>query len=379
MIFHKFVIRETPLSMKQVLKYIGYVLFLFAIGFLVWRFSFMIVWILIAAVISFIGHPLVHFFDKVHFKKWHIPHSLSAVLSLLIIVLLFFGLIAIFVPLIVKQANTISAIDVKKLAEDLKEPLLWVDTEMHELGVIPVGETLQEFIVVKVKSIVNLGSVATAMSGIFNVAGTVVVGFVSVLFIAFFFLKDENLFENGLLLIVPEKKHQATRNVIASSKHLLMRYFIGVMLELLGVMTLITLGLLIFGVENALLIGFFGGIMNIIPYIGPLIGSVLGLMLGVTATLAFGSFNDLLPVMAKLIGVFAVVQFLDNNILVPLIYSSSVKAHPLEIFFVIIMGGSLAGILGMLLAIPVYTVLRIIAREFFQQFRIVQKLTDRID
>ena len=144
-------------------------------------------------------------------------------------------------------------------------------------------------------------------------------------------------------------------------------------------MTLITLGLLIFGVENALLIGFFGGIMNIIPYVGPLIGSVIGLMLGVTATLAFGSFDDLLPVMAKLIGVFSVVQFLDNNILVPFIYSNSVKAHPLEIFFVIIMGGSLAGIFGMLLAIPVYTVLRVIGREFFQQFRVVQKLTQKID
>jgi predicted PurR-regulated permease PerM len=62
-----------------------------------------------------------------------------------------------------------------------------------------------------------------------------------------------------------------------------------------------------------------------------------------------------------------------------MIYSNSVKAHPLEIFFVIIMGGSLAGIVGMLLAIPVYTVLRVIAREFLQQFRLVQKLTKKIE
>lgn len=365
--------------MKQVLKYAGYFLLLLIVGYLVWRFSFMIVWILVAAVISFIGNPLVHFFDKLHIKKLRMPHTVSAALALITIVLVFLGFIAVFVPLIVKQANTISAIDVKKLAENLEGPMQWVDTEMHELGIIPAGETLQEFIVVKVKSIVNLGSVTTILGGVFNAAGTVIVGFISVLFIAFFFLKDENLFENGLLMFIPEKHHNATRNVINSSKHLLMRYFIGVLLELLGVMTLITVGLLIFGVENALLIGFFGGIMNIIPYVGPLIGSVIGLMLGVTATLAFGSFDDLLPVMAKLIGVFSVVQFLDNNILVPFIYSNSVKAHPLEIFFVIIMGGSLAGIFGMLLAIPVYTVLRVIGREFFQQFRVVQKLTQKID
>jgi len=365
--------------MKQVIKYAGYLLLLLIAGYMVWRFSFMIVWVLIALVISFIGQPIVRFFDRVHIKKRHLPHSLSTAISLLIIVLIFFSFIAVFVPLIIRQANTVSQIDVNKLAENLHGPLQWVDVELHDLGVIPAGETLQEFIVIKVKTIVNLGSVTKAMSGFFNAAGTIIVSLVSVLFISFFFMKDENLFENGLLLLIPEKHHKATRNVITSSKHLLMRYFIGVMLELIGVMSLITIALLILGVENALLIGFFGGIMNIIPYLGPIIGSAIGFMLGVTATLAFGSFDDLVPVMLKLGGVFAVVQFLDNNVLVPLIYSNSVKAHPLEIFFVIIMGGSLAGILGMLLAIPVYTVLRVIGREFFQQFRVVQKLTQRFD
>jgi predicted PurR-regulated permease PerM len=150
-------------------------------------------------------------------------------------------------------------------------------------------------------------------------------------------------------------------------------------LELIGVMSLIATGLWIFGVKNALLIGFFGGIMNIIPYIGPIIGSVIGLLLGVTSTLAAGSYNELLPVTLKLIGVFLVVNFIDNNILVPVIYSKSVKSHPLEIFLVIIIGGGIAGLLGMLLAVPVYTLLRVIAKEFFQQFRVVKKLTETID
>ncbi len=365
--------------MKQVLKYAGYVLLLFLLGFMIWRFSFMIVWILIAAVISFIGHPLVRFFDKIHIKRIRIPHALSAGLSLLIIVLVFFGLLAIFVPLIVNQAETISRIDVKLLAANLKNPLHWMDANLHGLGVIPGGQTLQEFIILKAKTLVNMGSIASTVNSFFNIAGTIVVGFVSVLFIAFFFLKDDSLFENSVLALVPVKHHQATRKVFIDSKSLLVRYFIGVMLELLGVMSLIALGLWIFGVENALLIGFFGGIMNIIPYIGPIIGSILGITLGVTATLATGAYDAVLPVLAKLGGIFLVVNFIDNNFLVPMIYSNSVKAHPLEIFFVIIMGGSLAGIFGMLLAIPVYTVLRVIAREFLQQFRLVQKLTNKID
>lgn len=365
--------------MKQVLKYVGYLLLLFAIGFLIWRFSFMIVWILIAAVISFVGHPLVRFFDNLHIKKIRIPHSLSAGLALIIIVLMFFGLLAIFVPLIVTQAETISRIDVKLLAANLQNPLHWMDSNLHGLGVIPQEQTLQEFIIIKAKSLVNLGSVTNTINNFFNIAGTIVVGFVSVLFIAFFFLKDDSLFENGILAVVPVKHHMATRKVITDSKNLLVRYFVGVLLELLGVMSLIAIGLWIFGVENALLIGFFGGIMNIIPYIGPIIGSLLGITLGLTATLASGAYDAVLPVLAKLGGVFLAVNFIDNNFLVPMIYSNSVKAHPLEIFFVIIMGGSLAGIFGMLLAIPVYTVLRVIAREFFQQFRLVQKLTNKID
>lgn len=365
--------------MKQILKYALYIFLLIVAGYMMWRFSFMIVWILIAAVISFVGQPIVRFLDKVHIRKWHIPHSLSAALSLLIIVLMFFGLIAVFVPLIVSQAQTISKIDVNLLAHNLQGPLQWLDDESHSMGVIPAGQTLQDFIVIKAKSLVNIGSVTSVINSFFEVAGMVFVGMVSVLFIAFFFMKDENMFEEILLLFVPEKHHLATRKVIADSKYLLMRYFIGVMCEVLGVMSIIAVGLWIFGVENALLIGFFGGIMNIIPYLGPVIGTTIGIILGITATLASGAYDQLLPVLAKLTGVILSAHFIDNNVLVPLIYSKSVKAHPLEIFFVIIMGGSLGGILGMLVAIPVYTVLRVIAKEFFQQFRVVQKLTSKID
>lgn len=119
--------------------------------------------------------------------------------------------------------------------------------------------------------------------------------------------------------------------------------------------------------------------MNIIPYLGPIIGSVIGISLGITSTLAFGSFNELLSVILKLTGVFIVVNFIDNNILVPMIYSKSVKSHPLEIFIVIIMGGGIAGLPGMLLAVPVYTLLRVIAKEFFNQFRVIKKLTETMD
>jgi len=365
--------------MKQVLKYTGYILVVLIIGFLIWRFSYIIVWVLVAAVLSFIGQPLVRFFDRIHIRKLKIPHSISALLSLVVIVLVFVGLVAVFVPLIISQADTISRIDVGRLAQNLQGPMQWLDDKMHLLGAIPEEQTIQDFLVTNAKSVVNLGSVGSLIGNFISVAGNIFIGLFSILFIAFFFLKDENMFEDIILLLIPLKHHRAAHEVVADSKNLLIRYYIGVLLEVLGVMSLITIGLLIFGVKNALLIGFFGGIMNIIPYLGPIIGSAIGIILGITSTLAAGSYNELLPVIIKLAGVFIVVNFIDNNILVPLIYSKSVKSHPLEIFLVIIIGGGLAGLVGMLLAVPVYTLLRVIAKEFFQQFRVVKKLTDSID
>ncbi len=365
--------------MKQVLKYTGYILALLIIGYMIWRFHYIIAWILIAAVLSFIGNPLVRFFDRIRIRKFRMPHTLSALLAIFVIVIFFLGLFAVFVPLIVKQAETISRIDVGRIAQNLAGPMQWIDENLHNYGAIPENQTLQEFLVEKSKSLVNIGKVGSFMSKFISVAGNIFIGLFSILFIAFFFLKDENLFEDGLLLLIPENHHHATRRVIKDSKNLLVRYYIGVLLQLLAVMSLITIGLWIFGVKNALLIGFFGGLMNIIPYLGPVIGTVIGISLGVTSSLATGSYNELLPVALKLTGVFIAVNFIDNNILVPVIYSKSVKSHPLEIFLVIIIGGGLAGLVGMLLAVPVYTLLRVIAKEFLQEFRVVKKLTETID
>ena len=365
--------------MKAVLKYTGYILFLLIVGYFIWRFYYILVWLLVAAIISFMVHPLVKFFDRIHFKKFRIPHSLSSLIALIIVVLVFAGLVAVYVPLIISQAQTISSIDVTKLSENFEEPLQWLDEKMHNLGALSDGQTIQEFIVIKAKSLINTGNLGTMLGNLLNTAGNIFIALFSILFISFFFIRDDNMFEETLLLFIPLQHHTATRKVVAESKDLLVRYYLGVLLELIGVMSLITIGLWIFGIKNALLIGFFGGIMNIIPYIGPVIGSAIGIMLGITSTLASGSFDELVPSIIKLTGVFVAVNFIDNNILVPYIYAKSVKSHPLEIFLVIIIGGGLAGLVGMLLAVPVYTLLRVIAKEFLQQFRVIKKLTQRID
>lgn len=338
----------------------------------------MILWMLVAFVLSFIGQPLVKLFDKIHFRQLRFPHGLSALLSLLIIVLVAIGFVAIFVPLIISQAETIASIDPDLVVQNLFLHLSWLEETMHKFGILTSGQSLQDFIQIKLSEI-NIENFNFTIGSLISSAGNFFLGLFSILFIAFFFLKDDKMFQEGLLLFIPEIHHKATINVIDESKYLLIRYFIGVITEVISVMLLIAFGLWLLGFENALLIGFFGGIMNIIPYIGPLMGSLIGITLGITSLLASGGYTELFATLLKLVGVFAATQFIDNNILVPLIYSRSVKSHPLEIFLVILIAGSLAGLVGMLVAVPVYTILRVIAKEFFQQFRIVQKLTESIN
>jgi predicted PurR-regulated permease PerM len=169
------------------------------------------------------------------------------------------------------------------------------------------------------------------------------------------------------------------RNVIRDTQLMLSKYFTGVLLDVLFVSTFITVGMMILGVKNALIIGIFAGIMNIIPYVGPLIGGSFAIVVAISTNLTLDFYDGMLPLALKIFFVFVAMNLSDAFLIQPYIFSSRVKAHPLEIFTVILIAGSLAGIGGMVAAVPVYTVFRIILREFVTQSRFVKKLTDELD
>jgi predicted PurR-regulated permease PerM len=131
-------------------------------------------------------------------------------------------------------------------------------------------------------------------------------------------------------------------------------------------------------VPNALLIGFFGGLMNVIPYLGPVIGMIIGIILATLSVVSAGEYSLIIFTVVSVLGVFGGANLLDNFVLQPLIYSKRVKAHPVEVFLAIILGGKIAGITGMILAIPTYTIIKVIARQFMQQMKLVKYLTSRM-
>ncbi len=346
--------------------------------YLAWYFADILVYVLLAGVLSFIGHPLVRLFDSIQFERFKMPHTLSTVLTLLVMILILSSLALAFVPIINRQAQVIGSIDFQYLGQQLEQPLLDMEHRLVEWNVLEDHQTLESMIAVELESLVNMTSIKNILGNVVGLAGSIFIGVFSVIFMTFFFLRDDRLFYGGIMLFVPVKYEEKASIILSDTRRLLSRYFVGLSIELLTMMTLITLGLTFFNVQSALLIGFIGGLMNVIPYLGPIIGASMGVLIGATSNLSMESYDDIIPISTIIVGTFVVANLIDNMVLQPLIYSTSVKAHPIEIFLIILMAGSLAGIPGMILAIPSYTVIRIVAKQFFNQSKLVQKITENI-
>lgn len=361
--------------MNRTVKIIVSIVLVIAGLLFIWYFSNIVFYILAAAVISVIGKPLVVFFDGLKFGRFHLPHAFSALLALLIILFVFVSFFSLFIPLVAQQARVLAGIDTKSLARAFETPLASLNYMFHQMSILQPGQGIQDAMPERIHSIINQASFANAFGYIVSFTGAFFMGVFSVLFIGFFFLKDESLLYNSFLLLVPAKHNDAAIRILSESKRLLTRYFLGLCLEVASMITMITLGLTIFGVQNALLIGFIGGLMHIIPYLGLLIGCSIGIIIGIIGSLSLGAYTAILPLSLTITGVFAGAYLVDNILLQPLIYSKSVKAHPIEIFLLLIIAGTLFGIVGMILAVPTYTILRVILREFFSEMRIIRKLT----
>lgn len=368
--------------MEKYKKYIVGLVGLILLVLFVIYFSNIIMWILIAAFIAMIGNPLVELFGKIRIKKFGIPKWMASLLTILIIWFIVIMLFRLLVPLVIDQVSEFQAIDIETISEGLEKPIKNLDDFIQQTPILNQPEfSTEDFILDKISSIINFTSVGNFINDLGGTAWNVFLSLFSVTFISFFFLKDKQLFDKGVLMMVPQKYELKTSKVLLSIRKLISRYLLGVILETFFMMILFTSGLVIIGVDFdlALLVGIIGGVLNVIPYVGPWIGATIGVILITTANINLDFYSEILPLIVKILGVFAVAQLTDNIVFQPLIYSKSVKAHPLEIFFVIIIAGSLYGVLGMMLAIPGYTVIRVILKEFLFQYKFIQQLTQNMN
>jgi predicted PurR-regulated permease PerM len=351
------------------------------LGLLVWRFSSIVAYILIASVLALITRPVVRMLGRIRIGKWHIPISLRALITLLGIWFVFFGFFRVFIPLVASEAQELSNIDTALIIEAFEKPIAGIEAWYERLNLGGEdGLTFREELQGGLVSVMNITVITDLIATIASILGNFAWAIFAISFITFFLLREDRLITEYIVTVVPQKKVEAFRHALESTKHLLRRYFVGILLQMTGILTLVTLGMTIVGVgfRLGLVIGLLAAVLNIIPYLGPWIGAFLGILLGVATNLEMDFATQLLPLIGYMILVFAITQLTDNLVYQPVIFGTSVYAHPIEIFIVIMMAGSLAGIVGMILAIPTYTVIRVFAKEFFNNFRVVQKLTEKI-
>jgi len=347
------------------------------VGYLAWYFSGILICIIIAGVISIIGNPLVQLLDKVRIGKIRIPHSLRVILALLLIITILVGLFSFFIPLVINEVGLISSIEWNKLADFYRNEINWLQNVLVRTGFIRKGWTVDMLLKTNLTKFLDFSLFSNIISGVLLFTGTFFFHLFTILFLSFFFLNDITMLPRLLLLLVPEKYGEQTKNVMNRSKILLSRYFIGLIINVLVMIVSYAIALSIAGAKGALVIAFFGGIVNIIPYIGPFIAIGTGIILGVTGIISAGLYGSIGSMALRILIAMVIVILLDNFVYGPVIQGRSVKAHPVEIFLVIVAAGSIGGIPAMIIAVPGYAFLRIIASEFFSQFRLIQKMKER--
>lgn len=421
--------------MKFNYKYLLALVPLFLVGGIIYYLSDIVTYILMAWVISMIGAPVVVFLRR------FVGKNVAAIMTLSLFVLAFGIVVWIFIPPLVNQIENLSKVDYNKVVTALEEPIRdwekWLVNKklmiaptqntseikyskpepdhaiVHSLTIDSTVAGFDSLSLQPLKIVINLANTMTpapteikenaeGSEGFFtilkdnmttylnpqkiqemfgstiNAFGNIMVGVFSIFFIGFFFLREQGLFDHILVSIVPTKYELQTRQAVDETSKLLIRYFVGILIQVSIITVIVSTALTVLGVKNALLIGFFAGIMNVIPYVGPIIAAGVGIMITLSSNMELSFYQEMIPLLFKVMIVFLVTRLIDDVILQPNIFSKSVKAHPLEIFIIVLVGAKIGGILGMVLAIPFYTAFRVIGKVFLSEFKVIQKLTKNI-
>jgi predicted PurR-regulated permease PerM len=364
-------------SLRNILIFLGILLFLA----LLWYFRNIVVYILVSGILSIMGRPLVDLFCRIRIGRLKFPRVLGALLTLMILWGLIILFLWIFIPLVTRQVNYLSTIDSSRIVQIVEGPINKIEEFIGSINPNISGQlSLKDYITSKISGVLNIEMIQNFLGSLAGLLGNVIVAVFSISFITFFFLKDQHLFYESILMWIPDKYVDNVTRALNSVKNLLTRYLIGIVIQSTCIMILITLGMTIIGIDfqQALVMGLIVGILNVIPYVGPWFGFFIVMIMGIASHMSMDFTVVVVPLIMYMIIVVALTQLIDNVVFQPVIFSNSVRAHPLEIFIVVLAAGYAAGIPGMLLGIPAYTVLRVFAREFFYGFKAIKKITSSL-
>jgi predicted PurR-regulated permease PerM len=349
---------------------------------LCWFFRSVIIYILAAVVVSLIAKPIMGGLQRIRIKGKKAPDWFLAAFSLTLVITVILTILTMIVPIVSGIVKGISLSSIENAAGQIAVPLSnfneFLKDTFPQLG---SGFRIEMVLIQELHKLFDASAISSIIGSATSFLTSLGIGLFSVVFIGFFFIKDDGLFTSIICALVPDKHEKTTEKAIADIGYLLSRYFIGVMVEVTGVALLNFLGLLLIakmGFNAAIGIAFLTGILNIIPYVGPLLGGVLGTLLSLilkySSTVPLGLDVNFWIFTGILIAIFCFTQLVDNFLYQPVIYSTSIKSKPLEIFIVLLIVGHIGGPLSMIVAIPCYTAVRVIAFRFFRHFKAIRRL-----
>ena len=353
-----------------ILRAIAIIVGILLLLWFLYKIQSILLYITFAAVISLMGRPFVLFLKR----RLKFNNTIAVVFTLCMTIGLCLSLFFLFVPIISEQGQLIGEIDINQVGDDL-DRLNQEVSDYFDIEKLNVIELIKQ---TDLMQFLDLKAIPNAINNFLSGFGAVLIGLFSVLFIAFFLLKDSKLLENSLMVFAKKEDETKFMRAFTKIKDLLSRYFVGLLLQVFILFILYTILLLIFGVNNAIALALIAAIFNLIPYVGPLFGGVLVLILAITSNLGLDFQTVILPKLTYILIGYIVIQLIDNFLNQPLIFGNSVKSHPLEIFLAILIFGALFGIGGLIVAVPFYTAIKVIAKEFLSEYKIVKQLTKEL-
>lgn len=338
-----------------------------------WYFSSLALYFAFSLIITLILTPVAQFLERVPiWKGRRMPAWTASMICLLLGFSVLTTIFIMFVPLAVQQAKILSNLDFNTLISSLNQPLSDLERALKEAGIIEqdLKAVISSYLKEKVNTLLNADNLSSIFGGLLGFTGDFFITIFSITFISFFLLKDGQNIRRELVDLLPIQHQKKVNDVLNRIGMLLSRYLVGLVMQVTAITILVSSAFYLLGLDNGLIIGLFAGIANLVPYLGPLLGATFALIITLSTYLGTAGLSlAIVPQVIKVIATFAGMQLMDNAVFQPVIFSNSVRAHPLEIFTVIIMGGKAGGILAMVLAIPTYTIIRVIVQESYRSMR----------
>ncbi|MGB7393012.1 MAG: AI-2E family transporter [Pricia sp.] len=359
---------------RDIIKAVLFFLIAALILYVLYRIRTLIIYITIATVLALLGRPFVLFLHE----KFLISRTIGAVITILLILAIAAGLAAMFVPMLTEQGRNLALYDfdgiraeIDKFYEQISN---YTGTSKEAVEEAIEKGTIEEETPVDSEE----KAVPSLLERVLGILTELGIALFSVLFMAFFMLRDPGSFQRFLLASIPPAHRDRTVGSLNKIRKLLSRYLLGLVLQISILFIVYAITLYFVGTESALVVAFFCALFNIVPYIGPIVGAVLMVLLTISSHGGMDFSQELLPLVSYVMIGVTIGQLIDNFFSQPYIYSSSIRSHPVEIFIIIIAAGLLFGVVGMMIAVPIYAVAKVVLREFLQDNGFVRSWTKGI-